>query len=234
MRTRLQLINAALTGKLGEQPLEFESEEAAAAFGANATINPEDDVQRTMASIYPSVRSTGLNAHPWSWLTERHRPAEAPHRANEAVARRDWKMQYRYHLANPFVSSIRAVYLQGQPDVPSTDPYQWAVLGGYLFSRMPVIAIEDQRQIDETAWPELFDTYIISMLASKGAIPIMQDLETARLYAAEAAEDLRNAIRVDSQSHPVRHVPRFPSLEARLGGSRELPSGWVDRDNAAD
>ena len=224
MQTRLALINAGLS-LLGEQPLEFESDEAAAAFSANASINPEDDVQRTMGAIYPMVRSTLLNAHPWSWLTVRHRPIEAPWRLGEDVPQSDWApFVHRYQLNNPFVASIRAVYLEGMRQVPATEG--WTVRGGYLWSMRPIVALEDQRQTDESVWPELFDTAVILSLAAHGALPIMQDIETGRQYERKAEMALKNAQRVDAQSHPVKTIPRFSWEEARRSGAARVPLGW--------
>ena len=225
MESRLALVNAGLN-LVGAQPLEFESEEAAAAFSANAALNPEDDVQQTIAAIYPMCRSTLLNAHAWSWLRERHQPEPAPHRAGEQVPESQWKHPNRYRLANPFVASIRAVYLEGSPDLPATEPREWDVLGGYLFSRLPVSSIEDQNQTAEETWPELFDTCMKFMLASLAAIPVMQDIDTARVYEQKTEIAVRNAMKVDTQSHPVRRIPRFSLVEARIAGSGGLPSGW--------
>ena len=77
MATRIEIIYRALA-RLGEQPLEFESPEAAAAFATNAALEVEDDIQRIAAAIYPDVRASRLNAHPWSWHVARDTPPAVP------------------------------------------------------------------------------------------------------------------------------------------------------------
>ena len=212
MATRLDIINAALA-RIGEQALEFDGQEAEAAFTLSGTIDPLDDVQRITSAIYPSIRHELLNAHPWSWLTQRHVPSLVPAQAGESSG--DWPAQHRYALSNPYVASVRAVYRTTLPQQPQ--PSGWTVQGGFLYSSFPVGWVEDQRQIPEPDFPQLFVTALEVRLASEYALPLMQDIDTMRVYERKAEAALNNAMRVDAQSHPVARIPRFDWEEARAG-----------------
>ena len=211
MGTRLSIINAALA-RIGEDSLEFESDAAAAAFGDQGTIDPEDDLQRITSSIYPQTLADLLNAHPWSWLTERKVLIALP--AQEGENAEAWPYPNRYRVPNPFVGSIRAVYDKLISNAPRPDG--WAVQGGYIYSDFEVGYVEDQRVVDETVFPQLFENALTLQLASDFALPVKEDVETMRLYANLAERALRNAKRVDAQSHPVSVLPRFEWEEERV------------------
>ena len=210
MGTRLQIINAALA-ELGELSLEFENEAAAAAFGDAGTVDPEDDLQRITGAIYPQVRANLLNAHPWSWLKERQVLIALPAQEGENAA--VWPHPNRYRIPNPFVSSIRAVYDKLVSDRPRPDG--WDVQGGYLYAGFELGFIEDQRQVDETVFPQLFENALVLALVARFAMPIKEDLDTRRIYEQVAERALPDAKRVDAQSHPVAVLPRFEWEEAR-------------------
>ena len=211
MGTRLSIINAALAD-IDEQPLEFESAAAAAAFGDAGTIDPEDDLQRKAAAIYPQVRAALLNAYPWSWLTERYAVSTLPARAGEDATA--WPYPQRYRLPNPYVGNLRAVYDRLVPETPRPDG--WSVQGGFLYARFDVGFIEDQRQVDETVFPQLFENALVLKLASRFAMAVKDDIDTMRIYAQMAAEALKDAKRVDAQGQPVKAIPRFEWEEARV------------------
>ena len=218
MGTRLSNINAALA-ELREYPLEFESAAAAAAFGDQGVVDPEDDNQVITAAIYPQVRASLLNAYPWSWLTERQVLIAQPARGDENAEA--WPYPNRYRLPNPSVGNLRAVYDKLVSDRPRPDG--WRVQGGYLYASFEVGYIEDQRQVDETVFPQLFENALILTLASRFAMPLIQDIDTMRIYAQLAERALRDAKRVDAQGHPAAVLPRFEWEEARQGevfGSR--------------
>lgn len=214
MATRLELINAALA-RLGEQALEFESAAAAAAFGDTGVVDPEDDLQRIAAAVYPQVRASLLNAHPWSWLTQRTRLIERP--AVEGEDSGSWPYRMRYRLPNPAVNSVRAVYKAVVTDLPTTTG--WTVQGGWLYAEFEVAFIEDQRQVDEAVFPQLFQNALTLQLAAEMAMPVKEDLDTMRYYERLAEKALNDAMRVDAQSHPVATIPRFAWEEARLADS---------------
>lgn len=211
MATRLELINAALA-RLGEQELEFESAAAKAAFGDAGVVDPEDDLQRIAGAIYPQVRASLLNAHPWSWLTQRTRLVLRP--AVEGEDAGAWPYANRYRLPNPSVNSVRAVFTQASSDTPTTTG--WKVEGGWLYTNVEIAFIEDQRQVDETVFPQLFQNALTLKLAAEMSLPIKEDLETMRYYERLAENALNDAMRVDAQSQPVKVIPRFDWEEARL------------------
>ena len=211
MATRLTIINAALA-ELGEQPLEFEDEAAAAAFGDTGVVDPEDDLQRIVGAIYPQVRADLMNAHPWSWLTERAPLTELPAQQGENATA--WPYPRRYRLPNPFIANVRAVYDATATGRPRTTG--WTVQSGYLYAAFTIGYVEDQRQVDETVFPQLFENALVLALVARFAMPIKEDLDTRRIYEGLAEKALNNAMRVDAQSHPVSTIPTFDWEEARL------------------
>lgn len=215
MATRLELINDALA-LLGEQSLEFESAAAAAAFGDAGVVDPEDDLQRIAAAAYPVVRASMLNAHPWSWLTERTILVESPFVEGEPEPQSSWPHTRRYRLPNPDIGSIRAVFSSATPSTPQSDG--WTVQGGWLFTDFALGRIESQRVVAEEVFPQLFQNAMVMGLCAEMAMPVKEDLDTMRMYARKAEAALNDAMRVDAQSHPVATIPRFAWEEARLTG----------------
>lgn len=219
MASRLDIANAALI-ELGGFPLEFATPEDAAQFGDRGQADPEDIGQQRIAAIYPQVRNTFLNAHPWSWLAETHTPQGAPWPADGEVGapapelRQKWP--HRYSLTYPWVSSIREVYLKGRENRP--DPFEWTVEGGYLLSRQEVSLIKDQRQTAEESWPQLAVTAMTLALAARLVMPVLYDQEAERSYMRKAELALNDAMRVDAQSQPASVVSHFELLEGRFSG----------------
>ena len=218
MATRLSIANDALV-ELGQFPLEFATPEDAAVFGEAGIIDEEDTNQQRIKSIYPQVRNTMLNAHPWSWLTERHTPQASPKPASDMSPE-----QFRYALTYPWVSSVRAVFERGQPGTARPDG--WEIRGGYLYSFFPIETIADQRQTAEEAWPQLFVTAVVLALAARLAMPILYDQDVARWYRQQAELALNDALRVDAQSTPALSIPVHTWLEARWNG---VYGGRADR-----
>ena len=222
MADRLTIANAALL-ELGQRHLEFASPEDAARFGDAGVVDPEDVGQQRIAAIYPQVRNTLMNAHPWSFLQETHRPQSAPwpeDTENEFAE----EYKYRYRITYPWVGSIRAVFRKNQPNTPETEG--WRIEGGYLISRFEVTLIREQRQVAEQAWPQLFVTAVTLALAARLAMPILYDQEVERSFMRKAEIALNDAMRVDAQSQPPNVVPRFGWLEARFNG---IYGGRADR-----
>ena len=207
-------MNASLA-ELGEQALEFESEAAAAAFGDTGVVDPEDDLQRITGAIYPQVRAELMIAHPWSWLKERQQLTERPWQEGEPFPASTWPYSRRYRLPNPYIANIRAVYDKNVGSTPRAEG--WDVQSGYLYADFEVGYIEDQRDADETTWPQLFENAVVLALCARFAMPLKEDIETRRIYEQLAEKALNNATRVDAQSHPVAVIPRFDWEEARHG-----------------
>ena len=211
MATRLELINRALA-LIGEQSLEFESPEAAAAFGDQGVVDPEDDLQRIAGAAYPIVRAAMLFAHPWSWNTRRDVLVAHPATGNDNVG--EWPYPMRYRLPSPEIGIVRAVFDQNASQSPRTTG--WEVQNGYLYATFDVAWVDTQRQVDETVWPELFANAVTIGLAAELAMPIKEDVDTMRIYQRKAEAALNDAMRVDAQGQPVKTIPRFDWEEARL------------------
>ena len=220
MASRLDIANAALI-HLGSFPLEFATPADAAAFGDRGVADPEDIGQQRIAAIYPQVRNTFLNAHPWSWLSETHVPQAAPWPMDEEVGapapalREMWP--HRYRLTYPWVGSVRAVWIMGQEHRP--DQFEWAIEGGFFLSRKEISLIKDQRQTSEESWPQLAVTAMTLALAAQLVMPVLYDQEAERSYMRKAELALNDAMRVDAQSQPSASVQHFELLEGRFSGT---------------
>ena len=216
MATHLEVWNSALA-LLGEDPIELEpDDEAVRAPGdPTAAIDPTDDVVRTVAAIYPQVREELLNAHPWSWLTQRRRAIPAPVQAGEDIA--DWPYPHRWHKPELVVGNTRAVYRNNDPDT-TPQVRGWKPLGVHLYTEFEPVWVEYQSIVEEPGWPQLFVNAVVMKLAAFLAVPVVFDMELQSRYMTFAELALSNAQRVDSQGHPSERIESFPFLEARIGG----------------
>ena len=221
MADRLIMLNAALS-ELGEEPLYFATEQDRAAFSVNGAFDPEDDLQARCAAIYPQVRSRLIVAYPWSWLSERRRLVAAPLRSDLNETMDGWAYRNRWHMPNPAITSIRALYdeppsLQGgsyyQPPPRTTG---WTVQGPFIFSAFAPAWAHYQGDTAEEAWPQLFENAMTTALMARLSMSLKEDLPTTRYFEQLAAQDLKDAKRVDAQSKPNPAIRTFEWEEARF------------------
>lgn len=223
MATRIGLINKALA-RLGEFPLEFADDDDRAAFGDPNVTYYEDDRAEMASLIYPEVRTTLLNAHPWSWLAERASLVKRERQADEtAEDEAAWPFPNRYRLRNQHIGAVRAVFESGRVSQPRADA--WTIQGGWLYADFEVAFVEYQRQISEEAFPDLFANAMIMALCAEFAMPIKDDLPTQARFRQLAELALNDAKRVDGQGHPIQVLPVFEWEEARLAGTGLLRRG---------
>lgn len=212
MADRLSIVNAALAD-IGDYPMEFESEEAAAEFTADGTIDPEDDTQRLVGSLYPQVKNTLLNAHPWSWLTARDMLVLSPAQGRDNIDA--WPYRHRYQQPRQRIGNIRAVFDRAETDAVRVDG--WVVQGAFIFASFNPAWIEYQRDVGEEAYPDLFVNALTLALTARLSFARTQDLDTLRVYERLAEAALNDASRVDGQSHPTFSLQKFDFIDARVG-----------------
>ena len=225
MATFLEIANAALS-QLGEEGIEALRDEQATAFATDdtaqilASLDPYEDNQRAVLTIYPQVKEELLAEHPWTWLQKRqaleatddHDRDLLPNEADRLA----YPFRYRWHNPAYLTGSIRGVY---RGSFERLDTHCWVPQGGVLFTDYtPALIIWQDSSIAETAFPRLFVNALVLKLAARLAIPITYDENTARLKTEEARLALMNAKRVDSQSHLSEAIDEFPFVEARHMG----------------
>ena len=214
MADRITIANAALTA-LGEEPLEFATPQDADQFRTGAFYDTEDDVQVKVALAYPQVRAKLLNAHAWSWLKHRAELAEAP--AGPGDDAQAWIYPYRYHVPEARIGNVRAVWDNRRPHAPARVT-GWDTEGFFIFADFRPAWILSLRDAGEEGWPSLFEVAVTTELTARLAMSIKEDVPTMNSYLRLAKEDLSEALRVDSQSHPPQVVEHFEWLEERVGG----------------
>lgn len=213
MATRLSIANAAYA-ELDEEPLEFASQQDADRFTTGAVLEDEDDQQRKISAIYPQIRSTLLNAYPWSWLTTQARLEAVPLATGEQAA--FWPFQHRYRSPLPRIGSIRALFSRPRHD--SVMVNGWAVQGRFIYANFSPAWAEYQTDLDEEQWPDLFVNAAILALAARLAPGIKEDVPTTRDFERKAELALSTAKRVDAQSQPAPEVVHFEWLAERVSG----------------
>ena len=204
MANRMQIVNGALA-RIGEervQALPVTEEER-----QNA-----DDLATDVADIYFTERDALLDATPWSWLTERYALPRDPTYQGEGKA-----YPYRYVLRNPRVGSIRAIYDAEAAEIPRVEG--WTRQGRHVLATFPAAWTDDQRQIAEEVFPNLFVLALTRRLAAELALQITEDVPTARYWDAKAGIALANAQGVDAQSKPPEAITDFPFVQARVSGT---------------
>ena len=228
MATFLDIANAALS-QLGEEGIEFFDDERPGPDPADpntptsdvlAALDPLEDNQRAVLTIYPQVKEELLAEHPWTWLQKRSAlEATEDHDRDlllDEAAKLAYPFRYRWHNPAYLTGSIRGVY---RGSFERLDTHAWVPQGGVLFTDYtPALIIWQDSAVAETAFPRLFVNALVLKLAARLAIPITYDVETARVKTEEARLALMNAKRVDSQSHLSDAIEDFPFVEARHEG----------------
>ena len=236
----LDIANAALS-QLGEDPIEFTTEQLER-IGATpledpdpgppqpppdqpaetvlAALDPLEQNQFHIRTIYPQVKEELLTEHPWTWLQKRQAlQATDDHDRDLLLDEADklaYPFRYRWHNPAYLTGGIRGVY-RGSFD--RLDTHCWLPQGGVLFTDFtPALILWQDSSLAETAFPRLFVNALVLKLAARLAMPITYDQETARLKTEEARLALLNAKRVDSQSHLSEAIDEFPFVDARHDG----------------
>lgn len=198
------IVNAALA-RLGEDRVQSLPETVE--FDPNA-----DDLATDVADIYFQERDALLNGTPWSWLSERYAvPKDASYDGTGQAYR------YRYVLRNPRVGSIRAVFDGEAAITPRVEG--WVRQGRYLLATFDGLWTDDQRQIGEEVFPDLFVRALSLRLTAEMALQISEDVPTANTWAARADAALQDAQRVDAQSKPPEAIQDFDWVIDRVSGT---------------
>ena len=204
MATQLEITNAALA-LIAEDAIDATVADTEGAFIAGA-LDPTDEVQAAVAAVYTPVKTSLLNAHPWSWLAVNDGlQAASPHRRSSgAPGTESWRYEYRWHKPMREIGNTRAVYDRADGDPKARG---WDVVGAFVFTEFSPAWMTYQRDVGEEVYPQLFVTALELRLASALAYPLKEDVETVQLYRQMAREALADAQRVDSQGHPSESIP---------------------------
>ena len=229
MATRLQIINGALA-RLGEDRVQ--SLPATIEFDPNA-----DDLASDVYDIYFTERDALLDATPWSWLTERYQlPASqryvestsgvfirGPVPPNETLAegerftnKRQDEMR-EFQLRNPRVASVRALFDTQTAERSVT--VGWTRQGQYIYANLEQAWVDDQRQVAEEVFPNLFVRALSLKLTAEMAMQITEDVPSARYWDQKAQAALQDAQRVDAQSKPAEGITDFEWRDFRISGT---------------
>ena len=212
-RSKLDLINDALVA-ISAEPLEFEDEAARATFLAGGDIDPYEREQQITGRIYPHVRNRLLNAHTWSWLTTRAALVESPAQPQDNTMA--WPYRHRYRLPEQRIGNTHAVFDRAEPDAERAEG--WDIMGVHLFADFRPAWIEYQRDVAKEVWPNTFADALVLALAARFAFPIKEDIDTKREFERDAKLALDDAKRINDQGQPVKALPSFGFVDARIGG----------------
>ena len=215
MATRLEIINAALL-ELGEDVIQFEEDDLA----LNAIGTPVDDIGQMSLSTYPHIRDAFLNAHAWSWLTERVALERTTSEPSDS-----FPFRYEFTKPRPNIGNIRAVYDAADVNLGHPNTTEWTLGERFLYAAFPEGWADVQRNVTEEAYPDLVVNALILTLCERWSVPITEDETITRMYRDKAAEALQNARRVDSQSQPTRRFTNFSYVQARLGNAYGVGGG---------
>ena len=189
-------------------------DQAVALLGEEIGIYQAPDIRAAIDSFYESVRNQLLYGYPWSWMITR-RTLQQP--ARMAGSTSDDRYPYRHELPDPDIGQIRAVYSSNQ-DAAAPEVAGWTREGNFILARWPRIWVEYQRRVDETAFPELFVSALVPLLASRASIQVLQDAEIMMAWKRIADEARDVAQGVDAESKPNEQIEYFSYLEAHWGG----------------
>ena len=215
MATQLEIMNSALV-ELGEDVIQFEEDNLA----LNAIGTPVDDVGQMALTTYPHIRNAFLNAHAWSWLTQRVQLARTDSPPSDEAP-----FRYQFITPHPNIANIRAVYDAETIHFGTPNLSEWTIQERFLYAAFPAGWADVQRDVSEEAYPALVVNALILVLCERWAAPITEDESIIAIYRRKAAEALQDARRVDSQSRPARRFTGFSYLQARLGNGYGVGSG---------
>ena len=214
MATRLQIVNGALA-RLGEDRVQSLPD----------TADPNaDDLATDVADIYFQERDALLDGTPWSWLTQRYELPRDPSYGDAGYDR--LRANYRFLLRSPRIGSVRAIFDAEAAIEPRV--VGWTRQGQHIYADFPRAWTDDQRQIAEEVFPNLFVKALSLHLTAAMAMQITEDVPSANFWRQRAMEALADAQRVDAQSKPPEAITDFDWVQQRVSGTY----GYTDARDA--
>ena len=219
MATRLEIVNAALA-RIGDDRVQSLPETAE--FDPNA-----DDLATTVADVYFQERDALLDGTPWSWLMERYKLPLDAGVAHEGTLGKRPDGRYQFILRNPRVASVRAIFDAERAVVPRVEG--WTREGQYILADFKDAWTDDQRQIAEEVFPNLFVRALSLRLTAELALALTEDVPTANKWDMRAQDALADAQRIDAQAKPSEAITDFEWVQQRVSGTY----GYVDKRDLA-
>lgn len=150
-------------------------------------------------ALYPTTFNALLTMHAWRFATKKAQ-------LNQLTGTPEFEYQYKYQLPADFLLLDRTY--------PSTD---YKIYGDELHSNSNEIEVEYRWKVQAGALPDYYILALEYLLASRLAIPITSNKNTAEEYREAFKDQFRLAKFLDSQQYPQDPPSSQPFINARFG-----------------
>lgn len=180
------------------------------------TLDGDDDVTTTCATIYPTVRKNVLSIHPWKATTAKRQLARD---ATDPIS--EWKYQYALPTDRAGIIKLQLFPTSDVGGVPIAD---YEIQGNRILTNETEVWADYQTAIAEVDFPAHIQQLMIYALAAELAEPLTDDSEKGDRWNVRAwglpSEDgqggyFRTARTIDSMGQPGPRLKRFSLVDVR-------------------